>query len=308
MRGIHFQFKSTVSDSLGRLVFNLPDFYGGDEIIVQTNTVKDTSYHIEILSPFSDQFSKDSLPSFSTPNNFQSLLVSHSIGTQVQNAFYPDSSRRFFSPVSDTSVFYGNPSKRYYLDEYTRFTSLEEIFREYIEEVAVRRPEGKSRLMVLRPDRTYFNEEPLILLDGVPYFNSDTVLHFDPLKIKRMDVMNRMYYMGYRVQPGVVSMTTYNGDLGASTLDPNAIILEYEGLQLEREFFSPVYETEKQVKSRLPDMRTTLYWSPDAAIDETGKKQISFFSSDQPGNYRIVVQGLTGSGVAGSRIIPFTVK
>jgi len=308
VRGTHFQFKSTTSDKQGHLLFNLPDFYGGDEIIVQTNTVKDTSYRIEIFSPFSDQYSKDSLPVFSVPDHLQSLLLSHSISAQVQNAFFPDSARRFFSPVSDTTLFYGIPSRRYNLDDYTRFTSLEEIFREYIEEVAVRRPEGKSRILVLRADRNYFTEEPLILLDGVPYFNADTVLHFDPLKIKRLEVMDRMYYMGYRVEPGVVSMTTYNGDLSASTLDPNAIILEYEGMQLEREFFSPVYETGKQVKSRIPDMRTTLYWSPDAGTDEAGKKLISFFSSDQPGNYWIVVEGLGASGTAGSRIVPIHVK
>lgn len=308
VRGINYQFNSSTSDEDGNLYFNMPEFYGNEEIIVQTNTLRDSGYRLEIANPFSDKFSSDTVIPYLMPGNFQSLLLSHSIGSQVQNAFYTDSIRKFYLPDADTNAFYGTPDKRYLLDDYTRFTSMEEILREYVAEVSVRRPEGKSHILVLRDDRSFNEEDPLILLDGVPYFNIDTVLHFDPLRIRKLEVMKRKYYMGLTVTGGVVSMTTYNGDLSASTLDPNAVILEYEGLQLEREFFSPVYETEKQAKSRLPDMRNVLYWSPDLNTHEKGKGQFYFYSSDQPGNYYVVVQGLSATGEAGFGVYPITIK
>ena len=308
VRGTNFLFNAAASDSNGNLRVSMPNFYGNEEIVVQTNPVRDSAYRIEVLNPFSDQFSSDSLVPFGLNTTLQPALVSHSIGTQVQNAFFPDSTQKFYMPEADTGAFFGKPDTRYYLDDYTRFTSLEEIFREYIAEVGVRRPEGKAKIMVLRDDRSFNNDDPLLLLDGVPYFNMDTVLRFDPLKIRRMDVMKRKYFLGLLVTGGVVSMTTYNGDLSASTLDPNAVILEYEGLQLEREYFSPVYETEKQTKSRLPDMRNVLYWSPSLKTDAHGKAQFKFYTSDQPGNYFVVVQGIDESGRAGAQVFPITVK
>jgi len=308
VRGINFLFNAATSDSDGNVKVSMPNFYGNEEIVVQTDPIRDSAYRIEVLNPFSDKFSSDSIQPFGLSASLQHTVVSHSIGTQVQNAFFPDSSQKFNLPDADTNVFYGKPDKRYYLDDYTRFTSLEEIFREYVEEVGVRKPEGKSKIMVLRDDRSFNNDDPIMLLDGVPYFNMDTVLHFDPLKIRRLDVMKRKYFTGLLVNGGVVSMTTYNGDLSASTLDPNAVILEYEGLQIEREFFSPVYETDKQIKSRLPDMRSVLYWSPNLHTNETGKGHINFYTSDQPGNYLVVVQGIDAGGKAGAAVYPIIVK
>jgi hypothetical protein len=73
-----------------------------------------------------------------------------------------------------------------------------------------------------------------------------------------------------------------------------------------REFYSPVYDTEAQAKSRMPDLRNLLYWAP--SVSTQGKDAVSFFTSDQPGKYVGVVQGINADGQAGVQYFTFEVK
>lgn len=133
-------------------------------------------------------------------------------------------------------------------------------------------------------------------------------MEFDPLKIKKLEVVTKKFYSGNDVIEGIVSYTTYKGNLDGFQIDPNALVLEYEGLQLQREFYSPVYVTKEQEESRLPDFRNLLYWSPDIKTDEEGSSALDFYTSDRPGRYAVVVQGINSNGNAGSKVVYFTVK
>jgi hypothetical protein len=84
--------------------------------------------------------------------------------------------------------------------------------------------------------------------------------------------------------------------------------MDYEGLQLKRDFFSPTYETQAELTSHTPDFRTLLYWSPGTFTDSTGQNNVSFYTSDQPGKYLGVVQGISASGQAGLQTFSFEVK
>jgi hypothetical protein len=148
------------------------------------------------------------------------------------------------------------------------------------------------------------DSDPLVLVDGVPIFNMNKVFAVDPLKVRKLEVVPYRYYYGPTELEGIFSFTTYKGDLGGVELDPRAVVIDYEGLQLQREFYSPVYDTEQQASSRIPDFRNLLYWTPTVNAAEG----VSFYTSDQPGKYIGVVQGLTGNGDAASKAFTFEVK
>jgi len=126
--------------------------------------------------------------------------------------------------------------------------------------------------------------------------------------IKRLDLVNRQYALGNHTFEGVVNLTTYQGDLNGILMNPRASIIEYPGIQEDREFYSPEYETEEEINSRMPDYRTLLYWAPQVKSGEYEKKPFSFYTSDLPGKYAVVVQGLTEKGVPGGQVVFFTVK
>jgi hypothetical protein len=309
--GIRFQVGGAMSNKKGQLLFDIKNFYGSNEIVLQAeNNQRDSNYRIDILNPFSEKFSAIPVPSFDLSPELREDLVTRSIGMQVQNAYLNDNLQRFDMPdMQDSTSFYGVPDNKFFLDEYTRFNTMEEVMREYITGVSLRKRQQKFYFRMLNdPYRLFFDEDPLVLMDGVPVFDVDKIIAMNPLKVKKIEVVNRKYYLGPLIANGIVSYTTYKGDMEGFQLDPNAVVVEYEGLQMQREFYSPCYETEKQIKSRMPDFRNLLFWSPEIKTDEHGKKQILFYSSDQQGKYMVVIQGITAEGKAGSHSFTFDIN
>ncbi len=302
-------FSTITSSQNGVLRFNMMNFYGGNEVIVQTNSSADSMFRIDIGNPFFEKYSNRQLMPLAVTETQSSLLLSHSISSQVGNAYYADKHQQFLYPKNaDTTAFYGLPDKRYYLDDYTRFITMEEVMREYVAEVAVSKNKNHFRFRVWNePYKKYFESDPLVLMDGVPVFDVDKIINFDPLKIKKLDVMSHKFYQHNQVHEGILNFSTYQGDLAGYSLDANALIIEYEGLQLQREFYSPKYASAESINSRLPDYRNLLYWLPEIHSGKNGKQQLSFYTADIPGNYGIVVQGITVNGLSGSKTIVFKV-
>ncbi|GAC1304051.1 MAG: Plug domain-containing protein [Mucilaginibacter sp.] len=304
--GKRVQLYTARSDSSGRLLYNRKDFYGQSEIVDQTNTQIDSTYRIDILSPFSEQFSKMTLPGFQFNAGAQKALQEHSLGIQVLNIYSGNQIRQFYEPLIDSAAFYGHPYKSYKLDDYTRFTTMEEVMREYVTEENITRSKGRFHIKVLS-DRGFLNGgDPLVILDGIPIFNIDKLFTVDPLKVRKLEVVPTTYFYGPSESVGIFSFTSYKGDLGGLELDPHAIVMDYEGMQLQREFYSPVYDSQAQAASRIPDFRNVLYWSP--AVNSQGKGAVSFYTSDQPGKYVGVVQGITAKGQAGVQYFTFDVR
>jgi hypothetical protein len=186
---------------------------------------------------------------------------------------------------------------------------MEEVMREYVPGVHVRkRKDGFHFLVADKINGGLLEADPLVLLDGVPVFDINKIMSYDPLKIKKLEVVERKYYSDQLYLPGIVSYSTYNGDLAGFELDPRSVSINYEGLQLEREFYTPQYDSQKKRAARLPDQRTLLYWTPEVYVDKNGKCELEFYTSDIPGNYRVVVEGLDSDGYAGNAIYNFTVK
>lgn len=54
--------------------------------------------------------------------------------------------------------------------------------------------------------------------------------------------------------------------------------------------------TTAEKNGEIPDLRTTLYWSPRLVTDEQGNATFSFYTSDQPGNYFLNIEGIAENG------------
>ena len=139
-------------------------------------------------------------------------------------------------------------------------------------------------------------------------FDLDKLMRYDPLKIRKLEIVSRMYYLGNLSFSGIINFVTYNGNMPEYELDPHTTVMDYEGLQVQREFYSPVYETPQQVENRLPDYRNLLLWSPNVKTDNSGKKNIQLYTSDLPGKYAVILQGLTIDGKSGSKVMILEVK
>jgi hypothetical protein len=308
--GRKFSFAGSVSNTNGLLRFSASKFYGKNNLVLQSDPAKNNKYTIDLLTPYSDKFSAIVTPVFSFSEKWKEELLDRSINMQVENTYLVEKKRKFLLPLmDDTTAFYGNPDKEYYLDDYTRFNTMEEVLREYVKEVRLRKQSDKFSFQVRDAlFNIFFEDPPLILIDGVPVLDADKIVAMDPLKIKKIEIMSRKSYLGSVAANGIISYKTYEGDLAGYELDPNAIVVEYDGLQRQREFYSPVYNTPEQTKSRIPDYRNLLVWVPEIKSETGTEKKIVFYSSDLSGKFVISIQGITADGVPVSTLLNFTVK
>jgi hypothetical protein len=304
--GKRIQYYNSKSDEKGNILFNTSDYYGSNELILQTDPRKDSTLTLTVNSPFSESFTSEKTADLELNADMLKIMPQLSVGMQAQNIYNGKKQNQFYDPQVDSTAFF-TPDKSYLLDNYTRFTTIEEVFREYIADANVAKRQGKFQLRVYNGEE-YMDGEPLVLIDGVPILDIDKVFLVDPLKIRTLAVLPQRYHYGSTITTGVISLGTYKNDLGGYELNPHAAIVDYEGLQLQRIFYSPAYDTAKQIDSTIPDFRSTLYWQPNAGTNNTGKKDLSFFTSDVNGKYIGVVHGTTANGEVGSTTFTFEVK
>lgn len=303
------QFKSCISDTGGAVKYEFPNFYGGLSLVAMPNTMTDTINKIELEDPFSNAYTTTGLPAFERPVSFPNTVLAQHISMQVQNIYTAEKQQQFYLPhYVDTAAFYVTPELKYALDDYTRFTSMEEVLREYVAMVNVTRRGGRVYLPVINtPENVFFQTDPLVLIDGVPLFNLNKLLEFDPLKVRNLDVVTRRYIYGTSVFEGILNYKTYSPALSNYDFTTNVNVAAYEGLQLEREFYTPVYNTAEAVASHLPDFRNVLQWKPDIHLNNKTKTTVELYTSDLPGKYVVVIQGLSANGLFGSKILSFDV-
>jgi len=296
------------SEPDGRVKYYTRGLYDTREIVVQVGEGKDSIHGINIDNPFSTLPSPDTILPFNVRATLSSQLETHSLSMQTMRMYLDDSLKKTIRPPGDTLPFYGKSDWDFNLDDYTRFTTMEEVLREFVIPVDVRRLKGHFYLRLKnQPFNEYFNNDPLMLLDGVPVFSSDELMAINPLKVKRVEVVTKPYFYGATTSSGIISLTTYNGNLDGIKPDPHMVVLDYEGLQQQRQFYSPTYNTSAEKESSLPDLRNLLYWAPVVKTSTKDSTEISFYTGDQPGKYIVVLQGITSDGLVGCRHFTFEV-
>ncbi len=299
-------FKTAVSDSLGNFRADLQNYYGANRLIVQ---VPSGNYDIEVDDPFSKKFTQTLWPQLKHPSNHPSTVLQQHLSAEVQNTYNADMLQNLGLPGhADTAAFYQKPDVYYNLDKYTRFATIEETLREFVSLVDVRTRNKEVDLRVVNTfKKEYFPNAPLNLLDGVPVFNFARFFESDPFKMRSLDVVSQQYVLGNSVFDGVLNWKTYKPSLDNFKFDPGVLVLNYQSLQLEREFYSPVYEQPEQRSSHLPDFRNVLQWSP-GIVSKGGYALTSFYTSDLPGRYAVIVEGLSTDGTPGVASTFFDVK
>ena len=290
-----FIFTNSILSDSGQVHFVMDKLYGVNEMIVQPGNISDSIYKLNIHNPYSEQYALKEIRSFVLSEQWKDQLVKHHLNVQVQNSFSGALPIKYSSTISDSSLFYSTPDASYLLDDYTRFPTMEEVMREFVNKVRVRRTGSVFHYQVMNiPYKDYFDSDPLVLLDGVPV-SVNGIIQFDPLKVKRVDVIARKYFYRNAVYNGIVSYATYTGDLSGYELDPHSVVVEYEGLQLRREFYSPDYNASISKNDRQPDRRNVLLWSGNIRATQVNNK-INFYTSDVAGTFLIRVEGIDKDG------------
>ena len=304
-----FGFYVGRSDKEGIVKFDVSNYYGPGGIIAQVAAPQREQYRIDIISPFSESPVTTTFSSAALSPDEERLLE-RSIAMQAQNIYLGDSSKRYTLPQAiDTMPFYGKAEFTYNLDEYKRFTTMEEVLREYVMPINVRVQEGGLRMAIYDElAKQFYTDDILVMLDGIPIYDINKIFSYDPLKIKRLDVVPRRYLYGSRVFSGIANFESSNKEFDGYTLDPALLEVDYEGLQLQREFYSPVHSGSNASSKRIPDFRTTLYWQPVFKTEKSGTTKLEFYTSDIKGRYIVEINGIGSNGKPVHAVTEFNVE
>jgi len=83
--------------------------------------------------------------------------------------------------------------------------------------------------------------------------------------------------------------------------------IKVNGFYKAREFYSPNYSQPNSTLS-YKDLRPTIYWKPDIFTNKDGNATLSFFSSDNSGNYRVTLEGMNSNGDIGRKVVLIKVE
>lgn len=232
------------------------------------------------------------------------FIEGQSLNMQVSN-LYQDYNHIHGRPDSLKEVgrpFYGTPDFKYDLDDYTRFPKMEEVFREYVNKVSIRKKAGYSQLYVWDQysndqsiaNNIYFGQPALVLIDGMPVGSVDSLMTIDPLRIKSIEVLNKRYFIGEEEFYGIVNLMSYEEDFTGMEPFFDLELVSYDGIDPTNSFHHPDHGSASK-KSKIPDRRNTLYWNNQVIIKDN-MKELKFYAADVAGDYQVVVKGQTADG------------
>ncbi|MEM9717837.1 MAG: hypothetical protein AAGA10_01220 [Bacteroidota bacterium] len=260
---------------------------------------------IEIYSPYSQESLLMSPITF-PDSSWRKLMEAYLYHAQIGNLYLPQSQIRG-APSKEVPYqlpFYGVPRYAYRLDEYTRFPKLEEVFLEYIR-FGLKRKIGNKRYIFLWDEYVNaasmgnsipFSQPALSMIDGIPVKDPEFIWDFDVLKVEQIDLVTKLFLLGDYPFFGIANFITYDHNFGGESLPNYVVRKSWQGLLPAKEFYSPEYEEANPNRGATPDFRNTLYWEPLLNMNQA-QEEISFWTSDAEGMYKIEVNGLTSEGI-----------
>lgn len=290
-----FFFNGQSASERGDYAFYTAGIYNEQELVtsVFTKDKMDFTGKLDINNPFFNHLQED-YPNL-TVYLTDSILSERYVGAQLLDIKIGENNISLNEPKNYSNL---QTPRVYNLDEYTRFSTLQETIIEFVLGVRVRREQGKPVIQIFQEsEKIYSIGNSLILLDGVPIFNHEEILAYNPQHIQYIKIYNGRYVFGQEVFNGMISFVTHEKNLPFFQLNENSQLFRYECPTLPLTYTFPDYSDTEKRKSRIPDFRHTLYWNPNMEIPKDKDFiEFSFYTSDLCGDFEIVVEGFTSDG------------
>lgn len=180
------------------------------------------------------------------------------------------------------------------LPDYLIMPTMEETLREIIPllQHRWRKKSHELRIHLLDPD-VMTEDDPLYFIDGVLSDNTDYFMSLKPEDVSSIKVIatqRKLNTFGMIGKNGIVLVETKIPN-NASKVPKSAAIFNATGLSGRISF--NMKDLDVHNPGRTPYLRSTLYWNPDVRTDENGFASLSFYTADNTGKFRIVVDGTT---------------
>ena len=301
-----FDVYTSLIDEKGRVEFFTGNIYGNKEYVCEIAGIDPSlNCFIELESPF---VGAPVAPAAKLPLSeaLKDRLLARSVAMQVERQFTADT---LLDPLPvATGVDFGNDAIVYPLDDYTRFTTMEEVLVEFVQEMRARRDRNGKRIVQIRlkdgTEAQFSNTPTLMMIDGVPVFDQQKILDYDPLLVEQIRIYPHTCYIGSLSFEGVANFVTYKHNLPAFKFGGNVRVIDYDGVAWPTAFTGAALAGAEGY----PDYRQTIFWHPLLELAPGETLSLPVRLPDYKGRFNVVAEGLSAAGEPLIRRISFEVK
>ena len=286
-----FQYYKTRKD--GRFYFLLDQYFGSVEAVVQCFANNPT----QRLNMKLDELYADPgiLPEFRLQpitEEFKNSMT-RNISAGTFRKVFAQETLTFSAPpkrIRDSYPYYGISSKTVDPQIFIELPNFTEIARELLPGVKFRNYNNEPSLQVLNNStHNYFQDKPLILIDGIPVQDLNVIKGMGSADIDRVDIIQNERYYGDLRFPGVVAIYTTKADYSMLPESSQLARLKLETIQLQTKLAEP-----SVTEPNIPDLRQLLYWNPTTQPNQN--TTIKCRTSAIEGQFKIVVRGKLKDG------------
>jgi hypothetical protein len=160
---------------------------------------------------------------------------------------------------------------------------------------------GHLRLMGVRGQFIAGAGEPVVYIDQAQVITGsgetvgDRLDQMNPAMIDHIEVSSMINSgLGANGANGLIYVSTRKQYVDTGTPNP---MLKLRGFDSPVRFESPDYSA-PTTDANQADLRSTIYWNPKVNLDlKRYGAEISFYTADRPGKYRVIVEGLKNRAI-----------
>ena len=283
---------SSVVDNDGMIKFVTNNIYGTKEMVCEIEDKDLARCHIELISPFVSPKLKG-IPALQMAPSIKEDLQRRGLSVQLCRSFSADTLASLM-PIRENPLIPSYDAIEYKLDDYKRFPVMRELFIEFINEIKVRKVNGKEQLKVkthLEERVSLFDKNnSLIMVDGIPVFDHSQVIEYDPLLVESVVVYPYKYYTGWRSFCGMANFVTYKKNLPGIKFNDGVRVVQFKGCSY------PMAFTCQEIGEDFPDYRELLYWHPQIKLPAGESSAIKVKIPANVKEIRICAEGMMENG------------
>jgi len=290
------------SDENGHIRFYTGNIYGDRELVCEVLAEGGKAGHISIASPFTHP-EAGALPQLILSPALRDALVGRKAALLSGNAVLDTLVN--FLPKREDLLLEGIPPLRYHLDDYTRFSSVQEVCVEIIRELQYTRSRDKWTLKMVVTDgnreRNYVQDNILVMMDGVVLSDHGMLADFDAMLLEDVDLYRHAVVLGGLAFNGVVNFVTKKNYVTSLRFPDNVRVVDFKGVSYPVAYPGTIIPAQK-------DLRQLLYWHPALELEAGGSLYIPLTMPSYEGRFRAVAEGWLEDGTPVRAEFSFEVK
>ena len=320
-----FYYDEVISDEKGRFTFANTHYMDSTTLVFQAYNKKDKRNttievdEIKYLPPLSLGFDEELWNS--EAEDFNAIAQQAEKIKEIEDSL-AQKNYQLLQQITVKAEKKRNPNKHYKIynqpdevievtEEYAGYLDVFEIVDKQIPGIRVQGfcPEIEVYIRGVRTlPNTMTKTTAEFLLDGM-FVSANDLCSIDVTMIDKIEILkgNSAAVFGHRGMNGIIAVYLDQAGKRWEYVPVGIVKKEPKGYYRSREFYSPNYDTAPE-QFEGPDYRNTLHWAPFITTGKDGKTSVSFFNSDDSGEYEITVEGISAEGGLGKSITSFSVK